>query len=195
MSLSMPLPVITNVYRCALNWQSGSQKSVNVMHVRRAASSASAVAAALDAWATAGLWGFEPTGTAVNNLVITPLDGTSASYTLPVTGAKWSGSAGVSEFFPAAAVVVKLTTLLRGRSQRGRLFLPWVAESKQTNGGLDVATQGTTQTAWNTFLGALISAGFPPVVASYLHSSATDVVAMTVETLEGTQRRRQSRNR
>lgn len=189
------LPVIGDTYRCALRWgHSTGQNAVNVIHITKAASSAAAVATALDTNATANMWGSVTGGASVNQLSITPLDGSSATYLLTVSGAKWTGAGGAGDFSPASAEVLSLRSTFRGRSKRGRIYLPFIGESSITNGSISSGL-ATTQTAWNTWLAALIASGFFPCIASYKLASQVPVSSILVETLLGTQRRRQGRLR
>lgn len=191
----MPLPIITNIYRVALNWTGpGGQHAVNVMHFSRAGSNAAAVASAIDASVTSAMWTDVQNGWSVTSLEVTPLDGSSATYTLAVTGAKWTGTT-AGDFTPGAAALVSLRTNLRGRSHRGRIYRPGIAEASQTNGQLTTGSVATTQTAWNTFLTTVTTAGATPVVASYLHQTADAVTSYLCELVLGTQRRRQTRLR
>jgi len=190
-----PLPVIADVYRVALNWVDSGQVAVNVMHILRSGTTAAVIASSVDANVTAAMWGTVVNGASVNHIVVTPLDGASASYTLNTTGAKWTGSGGVFDPCVQCAVMVKETTAFRGRSNRGRLYLPFTSENVSGGGVIASGTQTTVQNAWNAFLTAMVAAGSQPVVASYLHASQHPVVAYTVELAMGTQRRRQSRLR
>jgi hypothetical protein len=189
------LPTIADTYRVALVWNLSGQSAVNVMHFLRSSTTAAVIASTLDSNVTAAMWGSVwPTAT-VNHIAVTPLDGSSATYTLNTSGAKWTGSAAAGDPTIAVAAIVKLTTSLRGRSNRGRLYLPGTCESVQNGGTLVAGTVTSMQTAWNNFLTAMVAAGQQPVVASYLHATQHPVAAFTVETFLATQRRRQGRIR
>lgn len=190
-----PLPVIPDTYRAAFNWNDSGQTAVNVMHFRRASSSSAAVASLIDANVTAAMWGMIANGASVVRLDVTALDGASATFSLVTTGAKWAGGAGVTDPLIAVAQVIKLQTTLRGRRHRGRIYLPFTGENQTVGGSLLSASVTSVQNAWNTFLTATIAAGLPPVVASYRGASQLDVSSFVVETLVGTQRRRQTRLR
>lgn len=188
------LPVIPDVYRVAFNWTGpGGTHAVNVMHFLKASTTAAAVASTIDANVTANMWNNVSLSASVTSLVVTPLDGTSSSYTLTTTGAKWTGPQATSAYVPAAANVIKLQSTLRGRSNRGRIYLPFQSEGGMTNGVND--NTALSQTAWNNFLTAMTTAALQPVIASYLHANQHVVSAYTVESAIGTQRRRQSRLR
>lgn len=192
-----PLPVISNVARVALHWgQYGiAREAVNVMHFRCAPGDIDALYSAIDTEVTKEMWNpLTVNGSQVTHVVITPLDGVTASkdYT---TGApaKWSGAQAGQELIPQVAALVKLQTAKRGRSYRGRVFLPGVDELHSERGQIDVSLISAWQSAWTTFLGAM--AGYPHklVVASYKHATAEDVTNVAVEQYCGTQRRRQPR--
>lgn len=191
----MPLPVIADTYRVALNWvHTNGQHAVNVMHFYRTSSTAVAVATALDANVASGMWLGVSSGAHVSSIEVTALDGASATYVLGTSGAKWTGSATGDVLVPFS-VVVKLSTGNRGRSNRGRVFLPLVGASNITAGVWTTAGLATSQTAWNTFLTAMTTATTFPVVASYKLASQRFVTSFLVEATLGVQRRRQERLR
>lgn len=201
------LPIISNVYRVAFNWaDSGGQIAANVMHFRKATSSASAIASAIDANISSAMWTPVSTTSRVVNLKVTPLDGTSATFVLNVTGAKWTGSS-VGNFVPQAAVVVSMRSALRGRRNRGRFFIPFIGEPYIANGVVDTSVVPTLQTAWEAFRSVMAGAGATPItIASYGRNPATLkhplqtwspfdnlCTSLAIEPNAGTQRRRQSR--
>jgi hypothetical protein len=192
--VTQPLPVITNVYRVAMVWTGpGGQRATNVIHIRKASSNASAVATAVDANVTANMWQQVVNSASVTRLDVTPLDGSGATASLAVSGAKWTGTAGAVDAIPAFAEVVTLRTSLRGRSYRGRVYIPFIGESAQANGSM--TGTAAAQTAWTNFIVAMAAAAQSVVVASYLHATAQDVTSAIIQTIGGTQRRRQSRLR
>lgn len=192
----MPLPIIADTYRVALTWSDARfpTAAINVLHFRKGGSSAAALYTSLDANVTAAMWGFQSSDSKVNRVDITPLDGTSLTVQNSTgTPAKWSGNGGVKDATPQAAAILKLTTALRGRTNRGRIYLPWVREDAVTAAVLDSTLLASTQTAWATFITALSGAGFKLVVASYVTSVANDVTATRIEQRLATQRRRNKR--
>lgn len=194
------LPVIAKTYRCAFNWRNPSAggTATNVMHFRTAGSAVSeaAVFACLNSHVTAAMWGAVAGTLFVNDVEITPLDATSASGDFPTGGgAKWTG-AGTGDPIPASSSLIKLTTLARGRSFRGRVYLPATGEGDQANGAISGAAGITT--AWQAFQTAINADGTTPmslVIASYKLAIANDVVSLTCEAGAATQRRRQTRLR
>lgn len=190
------LPIISNVYRVALIWSSVEGGSaVNVMHFQRASSTAATVANTIDANVSAGMWSAQTTDTKVVQINVTPLDGSSATYQLAVTGAKWAGTAGPTDVIPQGANIVKITTGQRGKSYRGRLFLPFVCESQSANGVIGSGAVTAGQTAWTAFLNAMSTATQPLVVASYKLGTYTLASSVIYETKMATQRRRMTRLR
>lgn len=206
--MTIPLPTIPRTFRCALKWldPGSGQTWVNVIHIQAAdtTTDTSGVWHDLDATVTAGMWGHTLTTTGMVQAAITPLGTGGATQFYSNSGAaKWRG-AQAGDFVPAAAVIVKETTTLRGRKHRGRIFLGQPVEGIISNGTLQSSLQGTMTTAWQTFLAALPSASVSVntlVVASYdrAHAGAgavaTPVVGVSVEGTLGTQRRRQGRLR
>lgn len=186
----MPLPIIADTYRVTINWNETGLglRAANVLHLLKASSTASSIASTLDANVTAGMWANCHGQYVAQNLHVTPLDGSSATFVLPVSGAKWTGG-GTGDLIPAQSPIVSLRTNFRGPRHRGRLFLPAPSESTSANGQL--ISVSSVQTAWNTWLAAMIAAGAQPVVASYKFSGQVPVVSILVETTLGTQKRRQ----
>jgi hypothetical protein len=130
--------------------------------------------------------------------VVTPLDGSSASeeVDVPLSDPKWAGQ-NASDYLPAVAVVVKLTSHFRGRSKRGRVFMPMTAEGVVSNGVVASGPRDTADAAWAAFVASLTTQPDPVelVIASYKLSSAVSVSGVHVEDIAATQRRRQSRLR
>ncbi len=164
------------------------------MHIRKSSSNPAAVYAALDANVTAALWTMQPNYAHITEVVITPLDGLGTSLPV-VTGspAKWSGSGGSGDMIPQVANIVKLVSARRGRSYRGRVYLPFALEGQVSNGNFGGSALTALNTAWVAFRTAMSSAGFPLVVASYVHATAEDVIAVLAEAPSATQRRRMRR--
>jgi hypothetical protein len=106
----------------------------------------------------------------------------------------WQGGAS-GDYTPALSAIVKLSTLLRGRSHRGRIYTPLVSEAAATGGFINVATVAVMGAAWATTLTNLNADGWPLQVASYKLATATSVQSTFVESAAGTQRRRQGRLR
>lgn len=192
-----PLPIIPDTYRCSLNWTDGiGHHAVNVVHILKALSSPSAVAAALDANANGNMWGYVSPAYVMQRIDVTELDGASASYSLLTSGFKWTGQ-GAGDAIPAAACVLTLRTAFRGRTHRGRLFLGPISEGGQTAGILTGGVFLTNvQNAWDSWLAAMVAAGFQPVVASYkFPAGQVPITSILVNQVVATQRRRQSRLR
>lgn len=193
------LPIILNTFRVAINWQNGGQNAVNVMHIHVPGGATPVdVLGAMDRHASVSMWNTTILAATVTSIDITPLDGTTATQSfVPLTPGRWQGGGGGTEWVPAAAPVVKLTTALRGRSFRGRVFLPFTAENEMVNGSVRSLILPGMQGAWNTFISGLAGDALPCnlAVASYKLAVATNVLIALVEPTLGTQRRRQTRLR
>jgi hypothetical protein len=153
------------------------------------------IADILDGNVTSDLWTSVANTWAVDDVVVTKLDGTTATFTLS-TGrpAKWKGSS-ATDPIPQAATLIKASTNLRGPSYRGRMYLPALGEGIQSGGLLGSIVVGSMTTGWTDFLTAMQGDDCPPVVASYKHSSSALIESYLCENESATQRRRQSRNR
>lgn len=189
----MALPVIADVFRVALNWidLDSNSNAVNVMHIEGVGKSSDDLNTALEAHVTSAMWTVVANNAYVQEVDITPLDGSSATSVYaksPV--AKWTGVA-TTDSIPQVAGLLRINTALRGRSRRGRLFLPFLAEGVQNHGVIGVIS--TTTTAWTTFDAAMTADGFRLGVASYLHADFEPAVSEVLEAKTATQRRRQKR--
>lgn len=191
-----PLPTIADVFRCALVWGgSGGQSAVNVMHISAPGATASGVRDALEAHVTSGMWSTVATGASVKKLEVTPLDGASGGIEYVTSGgAKWTGNGG-ADYSPGVAAIIKLSTGLRGRSNRGRLFLPFTTEQDILGGLIDDSIVVAVSSAWDTFANALVADDMALGVASYKNSNWHQAVAIALEKIVATQKRRIDRVR
>ena len=189
----MPLPVITNVYRVAIGWSNTGSgipaTAVNVLHVRTASEDETGIANTL---ATAfgdnpDAWGFTSSQFRITSYAVTKLDGTSGAVVVPTSGAVGTGGA---DYLPQGSAVVSLSTGLRGPAHRGRIYMPALAENTQQYGLLDPTLYVAVAGEWDDVQTALGADGIELVVASYTHSSAASVVAITIHPFARTQRRR-----
>jgi len=191
-----PLPTIANVYRVALNWTESNSGSTatNVMHFRKSGTNPGEVAGIIDDAVTTNMWEQANVHAHVAQLVVTPLDGGTVSLEVNTgSPSKWSGPAGDAGVVPQVAALVKFVTLHRGRSYRGRVYLPFVSENQLDNGKIVSAGMAEWQDAWQDFSEAISGEGLDLVVASYLLETAADVVGILCERDTATQRRRWKR--
>jgi len=191
-----PLPVIADTYRVALNWTNtaNSMKATNVMHFQRSGSNSASLSTALDANVTQAMWGLVSSTASVHDYVITPLDGSSVSFPV-ITGnpAKYTGIGGAGDFIVQGASIIKMLTAKRGRSYRGRLYLPWVPEGAQSNGTLTAGSVTSVTNAWIAFHTAMTASSWALCIASYKLAYQDPVAALVCEPLIATQRRRLAR--
>ncbi len=200
---SIPLPIITNVYRVTLNWtESGTgQHAANVLHFLRAGGTAVDVFNDLNAHVTVNMWFSTVSNAKISSVTIIKLDGSSASVTFGTTTANWVGQATGPEFLPGAAYLIKESTGVRGRANRGRIYLPFLGEGQAVDGSTNSGAVAALNTAWAAFLTAMTTATDFPVIASYdrKHSGvgahSTLITSYAAEIIQGTQRRRQQRLR
>lgn len=197
------LPVIPKTFRVAFDWiESGTgQHAVNVTHWYATASGGATPAQVyncLNAHVADTMFNSVTDTAGVSTVAVTELDGVSATQEF-VTGlpSKWKGLTPGS-FVPSSATVMKIATGTRGRSYRGRVFLPFLPEGSMANGQLTGTTASDMTTAWNTFVAACAADATTPLelgVASYKLAVFTGGETFTVEQFIATQRRRQSRIR
>lgn len=193
----MPLPVISNVYRCAFNWVHDDfpVNATNVMHFKKSSSNPAAVAAIIFSNLTADMWRVQDTHAHIHDVTVTPLDGSSVSLPV-VTGSttSFTGQQTTHEIVPQVSNVIKMLTAKRGRSYRGHAFLPWVVESVMSGGLLEVTNQAAITAAWVAFLAAMDGDSCPLEIASYKLATSDPVIAIGCERYTATQRRRLKRN-
>lgn len=213
----MTFPVLTTgaAFHVALKWTDDVQYAINdlAFHVE-AGGTAADLAAALDSAYTAAMTPDQMSSAHVTEYDITPYDGVSSA--VPFATAVWEGHTG-GDWAPQVAQVVSFKTGIADRRARGRIYLPFVAESSTSEGTNSSGTVASMTAAWNTFLSAMGDDGFTPIVASTIGFRTTTVhnpdgsvtsgipggpplaptswpiIAATVRAKLGTQRRRQSR--
>lgn len=196
----MALPVIADVIRAVPNGllQNGRQWAY-VLHYRKTGAITYAAAIALLDPLLYGVFnaaigaGFPLKNTMVlasslQSIKYTPLDGSTATTVTPhVLAGVQAGDA-----LPAnVSLVVTHRTALRGRSYRGRTYLAAFGEGVNDATGVPSAATATgINVQFTGHLAALVGTGLTMVVASYLHSTAENVIACTVNSVWDTQRRR-----
>jgi hypothetical protein len=198
----MALPVIADTFRISLPWQDlGSTvgiRPVNVLHVHSATGTTSAVSSAVElALSSHGVAMFDTlyTGLTLPTIEVLPLDGTSATHDQAVTTPPHGGGSG--GVLPQVATVVSLHTPQRGSQGRGRVYVGPMGETQVSNGLVASASITTMLAGWAAFISDL-AGGSPPaelVVASYKHATQHPVTSHRIDTVCGTQRRRQNQLR
>ena len=190
----MPLPVIADTFRTTLNWQDVSMgiSAHNVLHFYAPTKTEGDVFTALDAHVTAAMWDWPSSNAKVTSVDIIKLDGSAITVNHAIAGSpgKWNGG-GLGTSLPQVAGIVKLKSGVRGRSYRGRVFIPYVGEGEVAGNVLiDVAA---VQAAWDTFKAAMVADGVTQVIASYKLATQRAVINHVAEAKTATQRRRNHR--
>lgn len=198
------LPVIANVIRCAVQGTlANGREWVNTYHFLKPSGTSNAAAiSAIDTLLT-NLYNVNAGGAAaailsqvsntarITGIAYLPLDGTSAtvviSHSLP-------GLASGDPLPAHVALVVTSQTGLRGRSHRGRVFLPPMAEGQNdASGAPSSGVLVGLQPQFNAFLAAATTAVMFPVVASYRFASQQLITDYVVRSKWSTRRKRQGR--
>lgn len=184
-----PLPVIADTFRVTLNWRGDDGREAhNVMHFLAPTLDADGVLSAVTGHMSAAMWDWVAPTWHIKSLDCTPLDGTTATTTLSgISGSKYDGQ-GTGQAIIQVAGIVKFLTAERGRSARGRIYIPAVAEGETENGIMDDVA--AVQTAWAAFRTALVAADCDLAVASYTHASVLATSTVVAENSCATQRRR-----
>jgi hypothetical protein len=97
-----------------------------------------------------------------------------------------------TDWVPQVAGVVKFTTDVRGRSNRGRLFLPGIAEGAMDSSGISDSKVTACTEEWDGFLNqmAVTFGSWAGCIASYKNRNAHQITNAALEKVTGTQRRR-----
>lgn len=191
-----PLPVIANTYRCAIvGGTSIGITPVNVIHVEGDGTNEAEVGDNLwDAMQSVGYqFGCVPYGFGASQIQVLPLDGTSATVTVPRPSSYEvvDHYTDAGQAIPESAGIVSLRTSARGPSGRGRVFLGPAAEGAVQDGFLNASVREAIQIAWDLFVVNLFSdADLILGVASYVDAVFRPVERMVVQSGLGTQRRR-----
>lgn len=192
-----PLPVIEDVYR--VTWNFTQDQGVTpriVQHYWSPSSDVDVLGASLVAATEDGIFQPMPASFEPFDIDVLPLDGTTPTrnFDMPPTHHFCNGG---SQGIPAAALIMKWTTAVRGPRGRGRSYIGPVAEDMQDSGQAIAGALSTLTGAWNDMLTTL--AGLSPIVslcvASYTHSDFNVVTGISAERTLGTQRRRQDQLR
>ncbi len=198
----MPLPVITNVVRIAVRGQAPSGSNwANVLHCLKTTAGApsgaditnldTAIRRLYIGAAYSGgnnmLSACKTTCTTVD-VTYTPLDGSSTSTVSALTAA----GALTDDSLPSqTAEVVTIRTARRGRSYRGRVYLPpWTEVSSSASGTMVASTVTAILNQWVGAQAALVATNWTIGVASYLHSTFEAATGFTMDTRFDVQRRR-----
>lgn len=131
---------------------------------------------------------------ALNSYDVIKLDGSSPTVHIAEVSPQTGGTVSVQPI-ANSSVVVKLRTGIRGRSHRGRVFLPPTAEQAYSDGVIDTADAAAIQSGWASFITNMASDLAPLVVASYKLATASNVLNASTRIGTGTQRMRQTRVR
>lgn len=201
---AMPLPIITNVVRATYRGALGSGTQwANVMHFRWLGGGGGPFAgdiASMDAIVRRLYTGTAFTGGAawltfcrsavsLIDATVYILNGTSVPQLININA---QGTNATGTMLPQeVAPVLTLRTAKRGRSYRGRVYLPApVTTQVDATGNLvGACTTATIAQAIGVY-GALGAANWEWVVASYLHATSEPLASITMDSRPDVQRRR-----
>jgi hypothetical protein len=196
----MPLPVIADVFRVTLDWNTVDGVTPrNVINVRCTdTSDVSDIAGAFsDAYSGLSVSPWKPMSSSAEcgSLTILPLDGTSAGIEV-FMDTHFFGSSGGS-IVPSTAVLMKFQTSVRGPRGRGRQYIGPCTEDVIDSGMITTTLRTDVHDAWVAFIEALAT-GSPSIefgIASYVHADFNTLEQVICELAVGTQRRRQNQLR
>lgn len=103
-----------------------------------------------------------------------------------------SGGTGMQSIPSNGALLVRKSSILSGRENRGRYYVPWCLEESDVDeiGIIDGTTRSDWQTGQDNFLAELTSNGVPMVILHNAAGSPATVSSLTVGPVIATQRRR-----
>lgn len=130
-----------------------------------------------------------------NQVTIGPVVASVGTSGAPLSGPGTLTASGGSSFncLPAnVACLVRKTTGLGGRKGRGRMYVPWFLpdEAVSERGEIDITSLGVRQDDVAALLLALDSNGVPMVLLHNDSTTPSPVLALTVDGVVATQRRR-----
>ena len=198
----MPLPNIPLVVRTAVIGQTPSgQRFTNVLHFKAVSGPIdSTLINALHTVVSRIYSGTATTSGATNMLnnsssgmtltqvQYTPLDGSSTTTTLPLVAA---GAAGGNNLPSECSAVITFRTDQRGRSYRGRAYLPVMTVTAVNSvGELSSGPLAALPLQWSGAIPLLAGASWEHHVASYLHGTSRVIISYTMDAKMDVQRRR-----
>jgi hypothetical protein len=191
----MPLPVIADVFRCALTWSDSgvATQAVNVLHVRATSATPEEIAGFLDDDMPNNMLLNIASSAHALTVDITALDGVTPGARFNL--ANWDGQNDNASPMVAVAQLISFRTAIRGPRGRGRIFLPFPSENAYTSGMMNALNCSQMHTAWVSYINALAISGVELGVASYAHADFHPVTDLTVEIPAATMKRRQDRLR
>lgn len=196
----MPLPVIPDVFRVTLLWNShdGVQPR-NVIHVRSTTLDEGQVGLAVLQSFQDSRVSHEPfellnSVYTFDSVEVLPLDGSTAGVIVTNAAQPMVGQ-DTGNLVVALCNIVSFRTGFRGPRGRGRMYIGPCGEDRQNAGVFNSTFVADAQIAWDDAVTAFADNLVPLCVASYKHSDSHDVTTATVEAVGGTQRRRQDQLR
>lgn len=180
-----PLPVISNAFRVSINYLlAGEQVATNVINIFSLTQTQDQVGAIVVATMNANMFAPTSSSIVIDSIDVLPYDGVSPTKNFPVVGLT-GGATGPG--VPAVSLVASFRTPFRGRSRRGRAFLPWVAEGVQDEGIVEVATADDALAGWTQFqvdlLPALISQAVVSIKLAQIFVIESTIVNRKLDTI------------
>lgn len=199
-----PLPVITNGYLVTQHYVAAGELHdyVNVVMVVNATTGAThaQIAGKVAQSIASTFMTVIPSFITLGVTDVLPLDGTSAKETFATPAFGTAGSVGVTTPFPiSVGQLVTLQTGLRGRSHRGRMYLPGLSNdyvTADTQRQLTNAAHAALQTEGTAFLTILAGTPTPSLILGVLSrrlNAYTPVVVVRASSVACSQRRRYER--
>lgn len=173
----MPFIAAPRVWQVNVRYILFGQQVENVLHFHQPEDpidTTSAQNLALTLW---GAWSEHVMGTLSSNLLLRELyivdqsSDTGLTYTYaPIPGV--NGDIGEASLPGNVAFCVSLRTIARGRSHRGRIYLPGIPEPNVTGNTLDASLVTSMVTAVDNVRNAMATQGFNLTVLSRYHNNA-----------------------
>jgi len=199
--MGVPFPPVTDGASALFVFHNadGKPNRVNTLHFAAATSGSTLaeLATVLNANLTSDMWGLMSNADTCTDVLLTDLRSGGGQSNLhlgtPIVGE------GSGHYLPNSCGLIKLTTDTRGRSYRGRVYIPDLAESFTVNGLITPGNQASTSAAWVLFANALVSDGKWALAVCTRYENnvrrnpgrVTQVTNAACESRVATQRRRQ----
>jgi len=187
------LPVIANVFRVTLEWNTVNGVTPrNVMHFKdgSGAASVTGVLNTVKSHFQADQFLAMKDSYQITSVTGIKLDGSSGSVTVDSTAAANNTGGSTGAIIPAESAVIKLATGLRGRDNRGRVFVGPVTENSSEAGLLVESIRTAMTGAWVDFAIAMAGDNIALGVASYRHTHWNQVLDLVCRSRVGSTRRR-----
>lgn len=182
--------IVPDTYLVSIKAQSGGQDVVNVIGIRMAGGTAIAVANAVkSAWETAG-GPLSKLPTNYKMVEVKAMSLASASGEVHAVAASAQGTVAGALATNGSCALVTYGSGTRNKAEKGRMYFGPLREGDIDTDGRTLSSPAGFTAALQAFRAAVELSGRKWVVVSRKYSTATDIVAVSTQSIIATQRRR-----